>query len=124
MSVVIATDKSRQVVGEDGKALSANEVGEICLRGPHLMRGYIGNPEATRHAIREDGWLFTGIGPVLHESRRSASLHARFGRHTPLIITFQVMELWNALSRDLKVLSLISAFKRQFKNNPFKKHYQ
>lgn len=48
-----------KVVGDDGKALPANEVGELVLRGPVAMSGYWGNEKAT-HEVLRDGWLFTG----------------------------------------------------------------
>jgi len=36
------------------------EVGEICFRGYHVMLGYYADPEATRKAIDQNGWLFSG----------------------------------------------------------------
>jgi long-chain acyl-CoA synthetase len=48
-----------KVVGEDGSALPAGSVGELCIRGPNVVKGYWNKPEATAASFRE-GWLHTG----------------------------------------------------------------
>ncbi len=45
------------VSGED---LRPGEDGEVWIRGPQVMRGYLGAEQATRETIDEDGWLHTG----------------------------------------------------------------
>ncbi len=48
-----------EVRGEKGEKLPPGQPGELCLKGPHIVRGYFGAPGKTRDAIR-DGWLLTG----------------------------------------------------------------
>lgn len=49
-----------RIVGDDNKPLSAGEQGEICIRGPNVMKGYWNRPEATAEAIDEMGWFHSG----------------------------------------------------------------
>jgi fatty-acyl-CoA synthase len=43
-----------------GQTVPLGQVGEICFRGYHVMRGYYGDEEATRKAIDGQGWLHSG----------------------------------------------------------------
>jgi len=48
-----------RIVGEDGEALPAGDVGEICTRSPTVMQGYWRDAALTAETVR-DGWLRTG----------------------------------------------------------------
>jgi acyl-CoA synthetase (AMP-forming)/AMP-acid ligase II len=55
----------RLVDPESGKDAEPGERGELWIRGPQVMKGYLNNDEATRHTIDDEGWLHTGdIGVV------------------------------------------------------------
>ncbi|XP_049278967.1 uncharacterized protein LOC125761666 [Anopheles funestus] len=45
---------------ETGCALGSNQTGEICIKGPLVMKGYLHNDRATSEMIDTDGWLHTG----------------------------------------------------------------
>jgi len=50
---------------ETGQPLGKNENGEIWIRGPQIMKGYLNRPDATEESIDSDGWYHTGdIGYV------------------------------------------------------------
>lgn len=44
----------------DGKDMPLGEAGELCVKGPQVMRGYWQHPEETKKVFTEDGWLLTG----------------------------------------------------------------
>jgi long-chain acyl-CoA synthetase len=49
-----------RIEAPDGSEAATGETGEVCVRGPILMKGYWGKPEATADAIDRDGWLHSG----------------------------------------------------------------
>ncbi|MEV6669533.1 beta-ketoacyl synthase N-terminal-like domain-containing protein [Streptomyces sp. NPDC051162] len=74
-------DSRVRVVDEHGAVCPAGETGELQFRGPGLFRGYFREPELTRSAVTEDGWLRTGdLAGITADGR--VVLH---GRATELI---------------------------------------
>ncbi|HXV84573.1 MAG TPA: AMP-binding protein [Candidatus Binatia bacterium] len=71
-----------KIVDETGTEVPTGEPGEIITRGPHVMKGYFRNPEATAARIR-NGWLYTGdIG-----KREADGYYYHLGRRDDMIIT-------------------------------------
>jgi acyl-CoA synthetase (AMP-forming)/AMP-acid ligase II len=60
IGVPIANTECRIVDPATGADLAAGQDGEIWIRGPQVMRGYLNCPEATRATIDAEGWLHTG----------------------------------------------------------------
>ncbi|CAB4877910.1 unannotated protein [freshwater metagenome] len=47
------------VLDPDGNPVALGEIGEICLRGPSIMRGYVREPESTGDVLKH-GWCYSG----------------------------------------------------------------
>ena len=45
---------------DDGHIVAAGEIGELCIKGPQVMRGYWNRPQETANVVDADGWLHTG----------------------------------------------------------------
>ena len=54
------------ILDEVGNPVPNGTSGEICARGPQVMKGYWNQPEATAEAIR-DGWMDTGDAATLDD---------------------------------------------------------
>ncbi len=53
---------------EEGNELPVGEPGELCVRGPQVMKGYWQRPDETVKVLSEDGWLKTGDVAKLDEN--------------------------------------------------------
>jgi len=67
VGVALPNTESRLVAVETGEDAAAGEPGELWVRGPQVMRGYLNNDEATAATIDSDGWLHTGDVAVVDE---------------------------------------------------------
>lgn len=56
-----------KVIDDAGNELPLGEAGELCVKGPQVMKGYWNNEEATREALDEQGWLRTGDIAIIQE---------------------------------------------------------
>ncbi len=65
--VTISNTEIRIVDADTGADLGVGERGELLVRGPQVMKGYLNNPEATAETLDSEGWLHTGDVAVVDD---------------------------------------------------------
>lgn len=60
VGVAVPNSEMRVIDTETGADLGTDEIGELLVRGPHVMKGYLNRPEETAKTLSADGWLSTG----------------------------------------------------------------
>ncbi len=60
VGALIPNTEARLIDPETEEDVAEGEEGEIWVRGPQVMKGYLNNPKATAETLLEDGWLRTG----------------------------------------------------------------
>jgi len=65
VGTLVAGTEARLIDPETGRDAASGEPGEIWVRGPQVMKGYLGNPAATAATVDADGWLHTGDVAVI-----------------------------------------------------------
>lgn len=60
VGVALPNTEYRTVDLSTGDDAGTDGLGEVWIRGPQVMKGYLNNPEATRDMLDEEGWLHTG----------------------------------------------------------------
>jgi acyl-CoA synthetase (AMP-forming)/AMP-acid ligase II len=53
-------NQEAKIVDAQGNAVGPNKEGEVWIRGPNVMKGYLNNPQANADTIDQDGFLHTG----------------------------------------------------------------
>jgi len=56
-----------KVISDDGQELPLGEIGELCIKGPQVMKGYWQRQEATDEVLDADGWFKTGDIGLIQE---------------------------------------------------------
>jgi len=56
----VACCESKVIDLETSVSLGTGQQGEICVRGPNIMRGYLNRPDATAQSLDSEGWYHTG----------------------------------------------------------------
>lgn len=94
------------ILSEDGREVLPDTHGEICIRGPQVMKGYWNNPEETAKILRSDGFLRTGDIGMMNSEGFIKLVDRK--KDTIIVSGFNVYpnEVEQAISRHPKVLEV------------------
>ncbi|CAJ0844371.1 15668_t:CDS:2, partial [Entrophospora sp. SA101] len=67
-SGILIANIEAKIIDESGKELGINEQGELYVRGPNVMKGYLNNKQATKECIGKDGFFRTGDVAFINEN--------------------------------------------------------
>ncbi|HHX05983.1 MAG TPA: AMP-binding protein, partial [Pseudomonas sp.] len=56
-----------KIIDDDGNELPLGSTGELCVKGPQVMKGYWLREDATKEVIDDEGWLRTGDIAIIQE---------------------------------------------------------
>ena len=56
-----------RIINDDGQEVALGEIGELCIKGPQVMKGYWQREDATAEVLDSDGWLKTGDIGLIQE---------------------------------------------------------
>jgi 4-coumarate--CoA ligase len=57
---LLSSTEGKIIDPDTGKSLGPNQRGELCIKGPQVMLGYLNDAERTKDCISDEGWLRTG----------------------------------------------------------------
>ena len=55
-----------KLITDEGKEVAPGEAGELCVKGPQVMKGYHNREDETKNVLTPDGWLKTGDVAIMH----------------------------------------------------------
>uniref|UniRef100_A0A158PCA7 AMP-binding domain-containing protein n=1 Tax=Angiostrongylus cantonensis TaxID=6313 RepID=A0A158PCA7_ANGCA len=96
-----------------GKEMPTGMSGEICIKGPTVMLGYLGNLDATKATII-NGWLHTGMIQKSHLDLTTI-VRRKTVKCSALIIPLKIYHAFNSIRRNVQVAEYILGLYSNFK---------
>ncbi|KAI9485069.1 hypothetical protein BDB00DRAFT_851723 [Zychaea mexicana] len=67
-SGVLVPNLLAKIMGDEGKELGIGERGELWVKGPNIMKGYLNRPEETANCLDAEGYFHTGDVAIINET--------------------------------------------------------